>query len=59
MDGKKQTETKWREDRGPLRIKGWIFAQTFSETIANWWNKHSSCRECEDSCSDTGQLSDP
>ena len=38
MDGKKQTKTKWGEDRGPLHIQGWIFVQTFSETIANWWN---------------------
>ena len=56
MDGKKQTKTKWGEDRD---IQGWIPVQTFSETITNWWNEHSSCRECEESWSDTGQLSDP
>ena len=59
MDGKTQTKTKWGEDLGPLHIQGWIFAQTLSETMANWWNKHSSCRECEEYWSDTGQLSDP
>ena len=59
MDGKKQTKTKWVEDRAPLHIQGWILIQTFSETIANWWNEHSSCRECEEFWSDTGQLSDP
>ena len=48
---KKQTKAKWGEDRGPLHIQGWIFVQTFSETITNWWNEHS--------WSDTGQLSDP
>ena len=48
MNGKKQTKTKWGEDRGPPHIQGWIFVQTFSETIANWWNEHSSCRECEE-----------
>ena len=25
-------KTKWREDRGPLHLQGWIFVQTFSET---------------------------
>ena len=56
---KKQTKTKWGEDRGPLHIQGWLFVQTFYETIANWWNRHSSFGECEESWSDTGQLSDP
>ena len=59
MNGKKQTKAKWGEDRGPLHIQGWIFVQTFSETITNWWNEHSSRRGCEESWSDTGQLSDP
>ena len=55
---KKHTKTKWGEDRGPLHIQGWIFVQIFSETIANWWNRHSSSRECEESWNNTGQLSD-
>ena len=33
MDGKKQTKTKWGEDRGPLHIQGWIFVQTFSKPL--------------------------
>ena len=49
MDDKKQTKTKWGEDRGPLHIQGRIFVQAVSETIANWWNIHLSCRECEES----------
>ena len=35
------------------------FSSKHSETIANWWNTNSSCRESEESWSDTGQLSDP